>query len=884
MAEFELHRWREISPLLDHALGLKSEELTVWLQALRKSQAALAAEVEAALQEHQQADDEGFLAERLETYLTPPVGAGLVIGAYTLETLLGAGGMGQVWRARRSDGSFQGVVAIKILTMSLAGRQGQARFRHEAGVLAKLTHPGIARLVDAGVSDSGQAYLILEYVSGIRIDRYCNSKHLDVRARIRLFLDVMAAVAHAHTNLIVHRDIKPPNILVSHDGQVKLLDFGIAKLLEADAAGAPFLLTREGEQALTPEFAAPEQITGGPVTTATDVYSLGVLLYLLLSGEHPTLREGKAPTDYLKYLTQTEPMRLSNVAPVDRDLDLILFKALKKDPNERYGSIAAFAGDLQRYLSHQPISVRPDSWSYRAGKLVRRYRGASIAALVAVLAILLGALGTATQAQRAGHERDRAFRDLTYAEATNDFMGFLLSEGASGPITTTELLSRAEMSVQKQFAAEPALRARMQWVIARQYLSIRDSVQAERLLLVARGTAAGVGDASLQTDIDCDLAATYDSNGNGASATQLYQTIEQGPLTNSVLEPSTAASCHARLAQFYRDRGDAVRAVANGKEALSLLGTPRPGQRILALDFREVLAGAYGISGQRAEAVRTYEALFADLQRMGRENTSATMVLAVNYAVNLTRAGQAQRAAEVYERTVNSSAAQGRLADRNLESNYAGVLVSLGRAPEAVALIERALAAAAEAKNARTIAHDDLVAANVWCAVGELERCESYLNKARGEFPAIYPANHRNYATLEWVSAHLAQARQDVPGAREHLRRALEIFAHSAESEPTRIRVLAELVRADLKLGELQEAQQNSNRALKEARENSQGFQHTEWLGTALLVAGLVKRAQGANTAAAADWREALSHLTEALGPNAPLTVEARTALSQPTG
>src|SRR5262249_45658780 len=210
---------------------------------------------------------EGFLAGGAVP-ISPATLAGQTVGAYELVSQIGQGGMGNVWLARRSDGRFEGHAAVKLLNASLVGHVGEERFRREGNFLARLTHPHIARLVDAGVSSGGQPYLVLEHVDGEPIDRYCDARRLDVPARLRLFLDVLAAVAHAHTNLIVHRDIKPSNVLVAAGGEVKLLDFGIAKLLEGDAGQAEATdLTREGGRALTPEYAAPEQVTGGVITT-----------------------------------------------------------------------------------------------------------------------------------------------------------------------------------------------------------------------------------------------------------------------------------------------------------------------------------------------------------------------------------------------------------------------------------------------------------------------------------------------------------------------------------------------------------------------------------------------------------------------------------------
>ncbi|HEX6964677.1 MAG TPA: serine/threonine-protein kinase, partial [Gemmatimonadaceae bacterium] len=276
MGVMDRDHWRVLEPLLDHALELSVEARASWLDALRDESPALAGELATLLSGEEAADQRGFL--------NVPLGVrpeGMEIGAYTLERALGQGGMGSVWLARRTDGRFEGFAAVKLLNLALLGPAGQARFRREGSVLARLTHPGIARLMDAGVCASGQPYLVLEYVDGEPIDRYADAHHLPLDARVRLVLDVLAAVGHAHANLIVHRDLKPSNILVTRDGVVKLLDFGIAKLLRDDLAEGRSALTAESAHLMTPEFAAPEQVSGGTITTATDVYACGVLLYLL---------------------------------------------------------------------------------------------------------------------------------------------------------------------------------------------------------------------------------------------------------------------------------------------------------------------------------------------------------------------------------------------------------------------------------------------------------------------------------------------------------------------------------------------------------------------------------------------------------------------------
>jgi len=299
-------RWREISPLLDHALSLDEKERAAWLQCFAAENPELGDLIRKLLREHSVLSDEKFLEATPEVPGNEGSLEGHKLGAYTLLSPIWQGGMGSVWLAERSDGRFERHVAIKFLHFSVAAQGGIERFKREGKILGQLTHPNIAELLDAGVTSTGEPYLVLEYVEGEPITEHCDRNTLDVRARVGLFLDVLSAVAHAHANLIVHRDLKPSNVLVRNDGQIKLLDFGIAKLLADDATPATAtLLTLEAGGAMTPQFAAPEQITGAPITTATDVYALGVLLYLLLTGHHPAGDHQRSPADLVKAIVDT---------------------------------------------------------------------------------------------------------------------------------------------------------------------------------------------------------------------------------------------------------------------------------------------------------------------------------------------------------------------------------------------------------------------------------------------------------------------------------------------------------------------------------------------------------------------------------------------------
>ncbi|HEX6706982.1 MAG TPA: serine/threonine-protein kinase [Albitalea sp.] len=411
-------RWAQLSPLLDELLDLPASERKPRLDALRRDD-PVAAEAIAQLLSHLTAIERDAFLEG--TPALPEEGmAGQTIGPYTIDSELGQGGMGSVWLARRTDGRFEGSVAVKFLNVGLRARGAAERFAREGSILARLAHPNIARLIDAGVAQGGrQPYLVLEYIDGEPIDRYCEARSLDVPARVRLFLDVLAAVAHAHNRLILHRDVKPSNILVTAAGEVKLLDFGIAKLMDdASVPAQATELTQLSGRAFTPQFAAPEQVQGGDVTTATDVYALGVLLYILLSGTHPTPSPPGAPVEQMRAVVEIEPRRVSDAAlrhhgrsPVAArlerqlrgDLDNIVAKALKKSPAERYANAAEFADDLRRYLTDQPVTARRDALGYLMAKFIRRHRlGVAAVGVIAATVVVGGgiALWQAQEARR----------------------------------------------------------------------------------------------------------------------------------------------------------------------------------------------------------------------------------------------------------------------------------------------------------------------------------------------------------------------------------------------------------------------------------------------------------------------------------------------------
>ncbi len=425
---------RKLADLLDQVVDKADAEREAWFAALDEDGARLAPtlrQVLAGTGAPESADLAGYASEAAERH---HYAAGDEVGHYRLLHEIGTGGMGAVWLAERSDGAYQRRVALKLPHAS-AGRGLAARFARERDILAGLEHPHIARLYDAGIDRHGAPFLALEHVVGVRIDQYCRDHALDVRRRLGLVLQVARAVAHAHSKLVVHRDLKPSNILVTADGQVRLLDFGIAKLLEGDVA-AETQLTRLAGRALTPEYASPEQIQGVPIGTASDVYSLGVVAYELLTGAKPYRPTRASAAALEEAILAADPVPASQATgdPALRralrgDLDAILAQALRKAPGDRYASVDAFAQDIERYLRGDPVLARPDGAFYRLRKFAARNRvgvGASATVAIAVVAGAGAALWQASvareQAAVARQQADLAKKEARHARAVEGFM------------------------------------------------------------------------------------------------------------------------------------------------------------------------------------------------------------------------------------------------------------------------------------------------------------------------------------------------------------------------------------------------------------------------------------------------------------------------------
>ncbi|MEM9665538.1 MAG: serine/threonine-protein kinase, partial [Bacteroidota bacterium] len=494
------HAWSQVRDLFEAALDRTPDTRMAFLDEACANDPDLRREVESLLEAHE--EDEAFLAAPALTVgafpqrpalqdslrqgpgVGPEAFLGTHIGPYHLDRLLGTGGMGAVFLAHRDQADFEQTVAIKLVRDPLASEHLLQRFRHERRLLARLTHPHIARLLSGGLTDDGLPYLVMEYVDGLSLTEYVRTHNLPMHERLALFEVICEAVQAAHQALIVHRDLKPSNILVSADGTVKLLDFGIAKLLdetEVDAAsGAGDVpITRTGARAMTPAYAAPEQVRGETITTATDVYALGILLYELLADQRPYDLHGKSPLEIDRLVCEEAPPMPSQAAPTDRraalegDLDTIVGKALAKEPARRYGTAAALADDLRRHRTGLPVEARPDTVGYRVSRFVRRHRlGVAAAAAVAVLVVSLGVVSTVFAVTTA-RQAEEVERQATKAERINEFLSDMLEsadpEQAGYDVTVLEVVRSAVTEVDTLAQTEPEVAVSLYYTLGVTY-------------------------------------------------------------------------------------------------------------------------------------------------------------------------------------------------------------------------------------------------------------------------------------------------------------------------------------------------------------------------------------------------------------------------------
>ncbi|MDY7093664.1 MAG: serine/threonine-protein kinase [Acidobacteriota bacterium] len=604
-----------VEELFDRALRLPPKQRSAFLRAVCGEDGALRRELESLLRADAEAG--GFLPELAEEPSQEPVLAGEIargrrLGPYRLHEKLGEGGMGTVFLAMRDDDQYRRRVAIKLLPITMATPDHLRRFRTERHILASLDHPNIARLYDAGATAEGLPYCVLEYIEGEPLDVYCDRHRLPVKERLRLFRTVCWAVHFAHQNLVVHRDLKPANILVTAEGTPKLLDFGIAKLLNPELAASSSQPTLTWHRVLTPSYASPEQFQGRMITTASDVYSLGVVLYQLLCGRLPLSVEDKTPREIEQELCTRQPPKVSQavispVAPeaeatpgaereatgtgqpspeevarrrrlrpqqlrklLSGDLDTIVAKALRKEPQRRYGSAGELAEDLQRYLQGLPVRARKDTLIYRAGKRLRRHRFAAAAAALVLAVICSLSVLLFVQSQRAELARERAESVATFLEEI--FQVADPTGSTSRETSARELLDRGARRIPRQLQDQPELQAALMNTIGNAYLGLGLYAEASPFLesaLARRRELLGEDHPSTAETLN-DLGVLAVQRRDVERAEELLrQALELRRRLTGETGPATAESTH-HLAALLSIKGEYERAEELFRRALDL--------------------------------------------------------------------------------------------------------------------------------------------------------------------------------------------------------------------------------------------------------------------------------------------------------------------------
>jgi serine/threonine-protein kinase len=748
-----------LARLLDEALDLPAEARVAWLDGLPAEHSHLVASLREMLSEAGQDETSvdlpalpGYCEADLDD-LAPDDTAGLspdsIVGPYRLIRELGRGGMGSVWLAERTDGTLKRQIALKLPHSSLPQRQLAERFARERDILAGLNHPHIARLYDAGVTEEGRPYLALEYVDGEPLNTYCDSWRLSIKARLELFLQVLAALQYAHGQLVVHRDLKPTNILVTPEGEVKLLDFGIAKLL-TDGAAHETELTQLGGRALTPQYASPEQILGQPIGTASDVYALGVVLYELLTGSLPyrlkrdsrgaledAILSSDVPrpskTEVLLGNARSRSSTASKLTSLLKgDLDTIVLKALKKNAAERYATAQLFADDLRRHLAGEAVQAQPDSGWYRTGKFVRRNWLAVSAASAVVVALSVG-LGIAlwqTQVARTEAQTARAVQafllDIFQANSSNQ------SDPQKARLTTArELLDIGAKKVDSALSEAPEAKIQILKTLGQLYIELglnAESAQLQRKRVALARERFGSDSVHLAEAL-LDLAFAVNTQLDDPEWQRALQEAEAVLDRRHDSDSLLRASLLSRLADYYQEK-DLAKAVGYIDRAIAIYDERPPSRELVSALFSaatiRMLSGDYvQARTETEEAIAAAEGPAAKVSGDFLPNLYDYLGMIRNELDDLPRAEQALRRGWELSRQANG--------DEHVDTienlcEYARLLVLTGRsAHDGIVMMKSAIGAMNRAKGGEELANQWYVATTYAPAVASYGRLEDGL-------------------------------------------------------------------------------------------------------------------------------------------------------------
>jgi len=893
-------QFARLSQLLDEAIERPAETRESWLADLERREPEIAVLLRDLLASEAACQAAGFLVSGDALARTgPELGThpGLIgkqIGPYRVLSLIGRGGMGSVWLAERVDGLFFRQVALKLVHPVLMGRGIGERLARERAILATLNHPNIAQLLDAGFAEDGQPYLALEYVLGSPLTAYCDERRLSIRERLRLFQQVLNAVQYAHAHLVIHRDLKPSNILVTEHGRVELLDFGIAKLL-TEGAAKETELTQVSGRALTPDYAAPEQIAGRPLTTAADVYALGVILYELLVGERPYRLKRDSRGALEEAILEAEPVPPSRAALTEAaaaardmtvrklakllqgDLDTIVSKALRKAPGERYATADAFSEDIERFLRGDIVLAQRDSLTYRVLKFTHRHRAAVAGSLLVGSGLIATSVFALVQMFDSRAQRDLAVSQAKRAEGQADLSEFLIGDSLKQvpDDAIRKRLQRAREFVARRFRDDPTVEAQLLLVVADRYIDLGDDRTASEVTRAAEAIAQRLRSPELSGELAC-LRAEYLAIGRdlGGARTQLKSGLESIRRLQ-LIPPALTAECAGAEAFVAEADGDFTRAAAALRKAVNTLEHSGWYGSSPFISTSSDLARALTMAGDFHGAWEVQSRIISLTRDLGRGNTSGYYAM-VNVGCTILRdGGQPHRAVELVDSVLKD--AHGTAADVDFPSYLKGsramAEIVAGGSEQAVATL---LQAADSARRSGALYWTLFQALLVTAALDHGD-----LQTADARWLALAPVEEQMLATgqrgIDTVRLLLVHARLEIDHGRSAsaarlLDRAAGLIASRGQPTNPDARV-AELLRARLLFMDraYQEAAVHAGRAVQLARAGAVDPQSSAWVGEALLWQARAESALGRGEVAAATARAALDHLLKNVDAANPL-------------
>jgi serine/threonine protein kinase len=757
------------------------------------------------------------------------------IGTYKIVSHIGSGGMGEVYLAH--DEKLNRQVALKLVRFGIGGEETARHFQREAQILASLNHPNIAQLYGAEITPDGFSFLVMEYVEGVRIDEYCGHNQLSIRERLEMFRRVCSAVHYAHQRLIIHRDIKPANILITEEGQPKLLDFGIAKLLGSETSMA-------GEQtvtfaaAMTPEYASPEQVRGETLTTASDTYSLGVILYELLTGKRPYRIKGRSPAEVARAITEQEPTKpstaiargdrnlkseISNLKSLKGDLDNIVLKAMRKEPQRRYASVEQFSDDIRRHLANLPVTARPDTPGYRTAKFVRRHKAGVTAAAIAFIILTAGIAATLWQAQIARQQRDRARLEQAKADRIKSFLTDMLTYSSPEYISAnptknkdakvSEVVNEAAKRAEAELAEQPEVLAEVQKTIGGVYAAQGRYEEAENILRAAREKSIRLyGVNSHQTaEVSGALANVLLGKGNPTEADALFRQqieIERRLAAEGRGNPKNLASALAAYGGMLDQRQDRS---AEGylREALKYSSAFTGKERVVVAMVYNDLSNEVSYRGDQEESERLVRASLDEYRKLPPgtyvemavtlSNLGALLIAKGKYdeAEPLVLEGLALRRKVLGNAHTSTAGALFRLSDlRYRQGRYAEAEKA---AQESIEIFKRALASP---EDSTLFTNPVLEMGMILDKIGRLQEAESYLRQALDIRTRLLPKGNLGIAKAEGALGECLTARKRYAEAEPLLLDSYDGLRSShGEKDPRMIEALDRLVKLYEQIG-----------------------------------------------------------------------------------